>query len=187
MALPLPATVVEMKKFSPVFDHSKDTGVDVFIQLATDQRKSVWATATAIKRGRSTRAAGLAPRGGSLHTLYAIGLIASLRSVNKGMVYKLTHGTRLPAVIVQVGDEAFAAGIRSLASGSNVDQFRAGRNFWNHLTKQLRRFKVTVEVLSEDDRRIGSLKSWAIGTVIDSREAADVPAVFQPDVVSMAG
>jgi hypothetical protein len=188
MALISPATIVE-KKFSPVPPNQSHDGPDILIQIAADQRKSVWASSVAIKRGRSTRAGGLSPRGGSFHTLLAISLISGLRSVTKGHANRIVRNdsTKKPTLQVMVNDAAFAEAIRSLAAGQKVECFRAGRNFWHDLLKQIRRFTISVHVVPVDDARIGSLKGWAVSTIHASREASDIPAVFQPSAVSVAG
>ncbi|HEY1647489.1 MAG TPA: hypothetical protein VGF96_05890 [Terracidiphilus sp.] len=155
---------------------------DITVQIAADRRKHFWVNSVSLKRGRSTRTSGFAPREAGQHSLLAIAIVQALLSVSNKDRLRLTtfNTTRKPSVEILVRDVDFVASIRALVSNDDPRPFgfRAGRNFWSVLVKQLRRFQVTVKVVPLDDGRIGALKVWGATTVVAPRETTDVPAIF---------
>lgn len=160
---------------------------DVKIQVAADVRSHVWSSHVSIIGSTSTRSAGLGEMEFSEHSLFSVATVGAFRAFNtRKTIEKIRskNGNQLPRIHLLTGSESFASGLRAFIDGKQPNDFKVGKNFWSELRRALSIGKITIETASADDPRTRILEDWGRKLLIDTREAAIVPSVFLPSVVS---
>jgi hypothetical protein len=155
------------------------------ITLSAFRRFGLWSASIKGRGRRPLKIAGKLPADASSHTLLAVSLLTSFRSISKSEVARLMQTSRAainrPRVSVATTDPTFAAALTSKMVRQDGPVLRTGRNFVTELARQVARFHVEFDP-TPDDIGILELQNFAIQTIHDPSE--QVPPAFQPLAVA---
>lgn len=160
---------------------------DVSIFIACDRRSHTWAFQLgSIASSGTIRGGSLGPREAAKHTLLSIATIAALRSFGGKKLKHVEERVkgRKPVMNILTDDIDFAGALKAfMGQPASGIRFKAGRGFWKELKMRLDsdRVNIQVELVAEDDVRVGILRKWAKQFVAHEGDLlSHVPAVFLP-------
>ena len=171
----------------PLVDFNKFHGQ---VMLSADRRNGVWANQVILNHAKSVRTAGQAPTSTTAHGLQTLALVNALKGVSKRQARhasdRLTNKTSL---LIVTTDSTFVDALRALIERDKktlaAKRFRAGRNLFALLARELARFEVTLETDLEDAKyQFRALSNWAKLQVRDPREIEKLPKILSPVAVS---
>jgi hypothetical protein len=155
------------------------------ITLSAFTRFGLWSASIKGRGRRPLKIAGKLPADASSHTLLAVSLLTSLRSVSKTEATRLVETSRLaitrPRVSVATSDATFAAALTSKMVRQDGPPLRTGRNFVTELARQVARFEIDFDP-TPDKIGILELQNFAVQSIHDPSES--VPPAFQPLAVA---
>ena len=174
-----PATLTER------FDLTTHDGI---VCISADAHKGIWASQTINKlQKKAFRAAGQLPAGAAhAHTLLTVALVNGLRAITKSqaskIIWNLPRGIDKPRIVVVSRHETFIEALQGVMSNTPTKPLRAGRNFFDVLHAQLRRFDITT-LYSPNSAHSLALQTWAADHIIDPKVIAKIPAALRPSAV----
>lgn len=161
------------------------------VMLTADRRRGVWASQVILNHAKSVRTAGQAPTSTSAHGLQTLALVNALKGISKRQARyagsdRLTNKTSL---LIVTTDPTFSDALRALIARDRATlgakPFRAGRNLFALLARELARFEVTLETDLEDAKyQFRALSNWAKLQVRDPREIEKLPKILSPVAVA---